>query len=119
MYFRKLLVVFHLLFFTLSTDNEPPKTSNCPMPIYQTTTESSVAVTWTPPTFTDNVKVTEVTSTKNPNDMFTAGSTNVHYTATDGQSNSETCSFTINIKSKYVYIVPLKLNALIVGSVNR
>lgn len=84
------------------------------MHIYETTTADSVAVTWTPPTFTDNVNVTGVTSTKNPGDTFTVGSTNVHYTAVDGASNSETCSFTVTIKSKYIYIVPLKLNALLV-----
>lgn len=98
----------------MSTDTETPKVSNCPTNIYQTTTADSVAVTWTAPTFTDNVNVIEVTSTKNPGDTFTVGSTNVHYTATDGASNSQTCSFTVTIKSKYVYLVPLKLNALIV-----
>ena len=98
----------------MSTDNEDPKVSNCPMNIYQTTTADSVAVTWNAPTFTDNVNVIGVTSTKNPGDTFAVGSTNVHYTATDGASNVQTCSFTVTIKSKYVYIVPLKLDALIV-----
>ncbi|XP_078370515.1 uncharacterized protein LOC144654290 isoform X2 [Oculina patagonica] len=79
-------------------DKEAPKTSDCPLAIYETTTSTNKAVSWTAPTFTDNVGVKAVTSTKNPGDTFEIGSTNVHYNADDDEGNSATCTFTVNLK---------------------
>lgn len=80
-------------------DKEAPKTSDCPLAIYETTTTTSKAVTWTPPTFTDNVGVKSVTTTgRKPGDTFDIGSTNVHYTALDDRNNKATCSFTVHLK---------------------
>ena len=85
------------------SDKEAPKTSDCPLAIYETTTTTTKDVTWTPPTFTDNVGVKSVsTSGRKPGDTFDIGSTNVHYTALDDSNNKATCSFTVHLKSKCI-----------------
>ena len=88
--------------FLPATDKEKPAFSTCPRNIYVTTTENFKVVHWTPPTFTDNVRVIRVTSRKNPGDVFHLFSTIVSYTAYDQAKNTETCSFTVNVKSKFV-----------------
>ena len=85
------------------SDKEAPKTSDCPLAIYETTTTTTKDVTWTPPTFTDNVGVKSVsTSGRKPGDTFDIGSTNVHYNALDDSNNKATCSFTVHLKSKCI-----------------
>lgn len=74
------------------------------MAVYETTTDTHKAVSWTVPTFTDNVGVKEVTSTKKPGDTFEIGSTNVQYTAKDDENNRGSCSFTVHLKSKCVIL---------------
>jgi len=80
-------------------DKEAPKTVDCPLAIYETTTDNSKAVSWTRPTFTDNVGVKSVdTGFYKEGDVFDIGSTNVHYTALDDAGNRATCSFTVHLK---------------------
>lgn len=86
----------------LPTDKEKPKVSDCPLNIYQTTSTNTLNVSWTEPTFNDNVAVVNVHATQNPGDTFQQGSTNVIYTAKDAANNQETCSFVVNVKSKCV-----------------
>ena len=84
--------------FTVTvTDDEDPLLTNCP-------TNISVAadagcnqlVNWTPPTASDNCNVT-LSSSHNPGDNFTLGTTTVTYTATDDSGNSVSCSFDVTV----------------------
>ena len=72
-----------------------------------TTTENagvnsnSAAVTWTPPTASDNSGQVTLTSTHNPGNTFTIGTTRVTYTATDPYSNEVTESFDVIVIGLY------------------
>ena len=94
---------FFIFLFLLPTDNEAPKVSNCPIEIFETTTQNTKAVSWALPTFTDNVGVTSVSATKNPGDTFDQGTTNVKYTAKDAENNQAFCEFPVVVKSKYLF----------------
>ena len=76
-----------------SPDDEDPVISNCPTGDI-TVGSCNNTVNWTTPTATDNCSVT-LTSTHNPGDVFSVGTTNVVYTATDGAGNTATCSFNV------------------------
>lgn len=55
------------------------------------------AVSWTPPTATDNCAVVASSSTYNPGDFFEVGNYTVAYTFYDAAGLSVSCSFTITI----------------------
>ncbi|MEW5802575.1 MAG: HYR domain-containing protein, partial [bacterium] len=77
-------------------DKEAPVVSGCPADI--TVAAAAGAVSWTPPTFTDNCSPVTVTSTHNPGDIFPVGSTLVTYTASDACGNVSTaCSFMVTV----------------------
>ena len=55
-------------------------------------------VTWQQPTVTDNSgNFFFVSSSNNPNDFFSVGSTIVTYTYRDNSNNQNSCSFTVLI----------------------
>ena len=62
-------------------------------PVYS----SDLIVFWTPPTASDNVRVTRVNSTALPGQTFALGLNNVSYQAWDSSNNTEFCNFTINL----------------------
>lgn len=75
-----------------------PTTANCPSPapVNANLGGCLAAVTWTPPTFTDNCPGSvNVTSTHNPGTFFYFGTTQVTYTAVDAAGNVGTCTFNI------------------------
>ncbi|XP_071804899.1 uncharacterized protein [Asterias amurensis] len=83
------------------TDNEKPVIQNCPADITRVTTAGSmVAVSWNPPSSSDNSG--EYSMTVNDNhvsgDTFAIGVYNVIYTAMDPSGNAETCVFVITIE---------------------
>jgi hypothetical protein len=86
--------------FTVTvTDNEKPAISGCPSDIV-TATDTGVnyaTPTWTSPSATDNVAVTQFTSTDASNDQFDLGVSTVTYTARDAKGNIQTCSFTVTV----------------------
>ena len=60
------------------------------------TNSATAAVSWTPPTSTDNSgEGATFTSSHNPGDSFNIGNTTVTYTATDSHSNQATASFDV------------------------
>ena len=59
---------------------------------------STVTLTWTEPTASDNSGNVTLTSDYSPGDMFSVGTTTVTYTAADGYPNVVTDSFTITIQ---------------------
>jgi len=79
-------------------DIEPPVISSCPADITVTadTSYCGAVVSWIAPTATDNCSVV-VTSTHNPGDTFTVGTTTVTYTATDAAGLTDQCSFDITV----------------------
>ncbi|XP_033097160.1 mucin-12-like [Anneissia japonica] len=80
-------------------DIDPPVITGCPSDVVVTASlgETSTAVTWTPPTASDNSGTPVVVPSHNPGDTFEAGSTAVIYTAIDSSGNHDTCSFTVNV----------------------
>ncbi|HEX5170221.1 MAG TPA: HYR domain-containing protein [Cyclobacteriaceae bacterium] len=85
-----------------SIDKIAPVISNCPSDITASTGSAacSAAVSWTPPTATDNCSSATITSTHSPGAIFPLGTTKVTYTATDVYGNTATCSFNILVNDK-------------------
>ncbi|XP_038068270.1 uncharacterized protein LOC119737763 isoform X5 [Patiria miniata] len=82
------------------TDNTPPFISNCPMTAAGSLAQgaTTVTVTWTVPTATDNSGGTvSRTSTHNSGDLFTVGNTQVRYTFTDPSGNEARCEFVVMV----------------------
>ena len=84
-------------------DKQAPTILYCPENIYQVISGSGAKVTWREPQFTDNVKVERVTSTKKSEDYFQLGSISVKYDAFDQSGNSVSCTFTVQLKGKFIY----------------
>ena len=57
-------------------------------------------MTWTEPTFTDELGPVVSTSNYEPGDSFPVGSTEVSYTATDLTGLQGTCTFNIIVEGK-------------------
>ena len=81
-----------------------PVASNCPSNIIVNVVAGcEVAVSWTPPVFTDSCTPVSVTSSHAPNTLFSVGSpTTVTYTAKDSYNNTTVCSFTVTIKDEII-----------------
>ena len=78
------------------TDTQVPQITNCPPSITVSGNPScSAVVAWTIPSAFDNCPGVVLTSTHNPGDVFTLGTTTVVYTATDAANNTITCSFDV------------------------
>lgn len=83
-------------FDVIVTDDQDPIITNCPTNII---VGSCATVTWTDPTATDNCSVTLI-GTHKSGDVFPVGkTTTVTYTATDGASNTATCSFDVTVEA--------------------
>ena len=82
---------------------EDPVISSTPSDISQSTDAgvANTAVTWTPPTASDNSGMVTLTSSHNSGDTFPIGATTVTYTAVDPDSNMVTDSFTVTITGKH------------------
>ncbi|MEW5825875.1 MAG: HYR domain-containing protein, partial [Candidatus Bipolaricaulota bacterium] len=80
-------------------DSEAPAIAGCPANITQSNDVAlcSASVTWAAPTATDNCPGVVLISTHAPGDVFPHGTTTVTYTATDGASNTATCTFTVTV----------------------
>jgi gliding motility-associated-like protein len=78
------------------TDTQVPQITNCPPNITVSGNPScSAVVSWTVPSAFDNCPGVVLTSSHNPGDVFTLGTTTVVYTATDAANNTITCSFDV------------------------
>lgn len=88
-------------FFCIS-DVTPPSSQNCPASFSDKTNYLQKQVTWTPPTFSDNVGVTSIISNRQPGfTMDTYTSIQIRYTASDAAGNIAYCKFTITLDGKY------------------
>ncbi|KAK3707600.1 hypothetical protein QZH41_017862 [Actinostola sp. cb2023] len=85
-------------FYVIVEDKTPPMTSNCPQqPIVIKSDNALVTVSWTEPTFTDNVGVVMTMASKRPgHQMERDTSLNVRYTAVDAAGNTAHCNFQVS-----------------------
>ena len=86
--------------FTVTViDSQAPTFTNCPVNVTVSNDPGvcGAAVTWTPPTATDNCGAVTVTSTHTPGFVFPIGTTTVTYTATDAGGLTATCSFNVTV----------------------
>lgn len=86
----------------------PPAVQNCPASIVDRSNSLQQAVTWTPPTFTDNVGVVSVQSNRDPGlIMDTYTSLTVRYTALDAAGNVVYCTFNITLEGSTTFLLKL------------
>ena len=99
----------------MGPDTTNPVIANCPTDITQTVTagQTTAAVTWTPPTATDNVTPTDqitMLATHSIGQQFPVGTTAVSYIFRDLAGNEATCSFNVIVQSElFVHSVQLFL----------
>ncbi|XP_038051960.1 uncharacterized protein LOC119724809 isoform X2 [Patiria miniata] len=88
-------------FLVTVVDLEAPTVMGCPMEVVNTTDfrVSSSVVYWQEPVITDNVGVTNSSSSHVPGDVFPVGNTTVTYTAIDDAGNvNMNCSFVVTVE---------------------
>ena len=90
---------------------EDPVISGTPSDINANTDSgvATAAVSWTPPTATDNSGSVTLTSDYNPGDNFPIGTTTVTYTAADPYSNSVTSTFDVIVSGQFCLCTLLSL----------
>ena len=96
-------------------DAQNPIISNCPSDIVIGLDPDSCekAITWTPPTITDDCSVPPqlvTSSSSNPGDKFSVGTTIVSYTADDEAGNSAICEFDITVEDNQKPVIGKCLN---------
>lgn len=86
-------------FHVTVNDVTPPSVQNCPASFSDRTNSLQKHVTWTPPTFSDNVKVVSELSNRQPGfEMQTFTSITIRYTALDAAGNVAYCTFNITLE---------------------
>ena len=105
------------LILFIFADEEPPSYGNtCPQDIKKYThSNDDVYVTWVTPKFTDNSgePTTIKTTGQTGSSKYPVGTTTtITYSATDTAGFTTTCSFSIQIISKYSLPEPLMLSVL-------
>lgn len=98
-YFRKNTVHLARALHFFLLDVTPPSVQNCPQSITDTTNVLQKTMTWTAPTFTDNVGVISVLSNRNPGftmDAYT--SLTIQYEALDAAGNVVYCTFNVTLE---------------------
>ncbi|XP_034935238.1 signal peptide, CUB and EGF-like domain-containing protein 2 isoform X2 [Chelonus insularis] len=76
-------------------DGEPPKALNCPEDIVK---NNRTLIIWIEPIFTDNVRVTRVTSNERPGRFFNVGEWKIIYEASDDAGWTSNCTFSVIIQ---------------------
>ena len=97
------LFLIDISFLLFISDVTPPSTNNCPVSFTDKADHLQLQkqVTWTPPTFSDNVKVTSVLSNRQPGFTMNAyTSIRIRYTATDAAGNIAYCTFNVTLDGK-------------------
>ena len=85
--------------FCIDLDVINPVIENCPTDIIVSNDagQCGAAVSWTPPTATDNSGAVNFVSNFESGAVFPLGTTEVTYTATDAAGNQVTCSFDVTV----------------------
>ena len=90
------------MFWSGILDSQAPIIPDCPMDITDNSNYgTTVIITWTPPSATDNSGQVTLTSDYSPGDLFAIGTTRVTYTASDPSRNTATYSFNVTVVGKY------------------
>ena len=90
-------------------DRLAPVVSKCPAQIVLKADNNCKAkAIWTPPTFTDNCSVVNVTSSHNSGSEFAIGTTEVIYTARDAEGNQTQCKFKVIVEDTSAPVVATK-----------
>lgn len=76
---------------------EAPKVKDCPGDI-EVVGKNGTAITWTEPSFTDNVKVTRISNNESPGRLFDVGGHRIEYEASDEAGWSSKCVFTVVLR---------------------
>ncbi|XP_020289333.1 uncharacterized protein LOC109857445 isoform X2 [Pseudomyrmex gracilis] len=78
---------------------EAPKVKDCPGDI-EVIGKNGTSITWTEPTFTDNVKVTRINNNESPGRRFDIGGHRIEYEASDEAGWSSKCVFTLVLRGR-------------------
>lgn len=78
---------------------EAPKVKDCPRDI-EVVGRNGTAITWTEPTFTDNVKVTRISNNESPGRRFDVGGHRIEYEASDEAGWSSKCVFAVVLRQE-------------------
>ncbi len=114
--FYDILTIFY---FVLHPDKTPPVISNCPADQTEITDYGFVPISWTEPTFSDNVGITNKLQTKTSGSQFKRGTTTtVYYIIFDAAGNSVNCSFTVTIKRESLFLLCIYGRAFFLGFVD-
>ncbi|XP_068704567.1 uncharacterized protein [Montipora foliosa] len=86
-------------FYVTVIDVTPPSVVSCPSDVLDTTNVLQKAMYWIPPTFSDNVKVVNIISNRQPGFLMDAYRTLiVRYEATDAAGNVAYCLFNVTLE---------------------
>jgi gliding motility-associated-like protein len=86
-------------FNVIVKSDEPPLFSNCPDNIHARALDADgVGVTWAEPTATALCSDVTLAASHRPGELFTIGSTEVIYTATDHSANQSECAFSVHVE---------------------
>ncbi|MGE3182078.1 MAG: HYR domain-containing protein, partial [Phycisphaerae bacterium] len=105
--------------FTVTVvDSEPPAILGCPMDITVNNDPGTcgAAVSWSPPTTTDNCMDATISGDAMPGDTFPVGMTKVTYTATDGAGNQNTCSFNVIVEDAEAPTLSCPMDPIVVNA---
>lgn len=93
--------------FTVTVKDETiPSVSNCPSDIIVESSSNCMAiVNWTPPAFTDNCGLKDVTSSHVSGSSFPIGKTEITYAAVDHSGNVTECKFKVTVKDMYAPVI--------------
>ncbi|XP_077255902.1 uncharacterized protein LOC143893914 isoform X1 [Temnothorax americanus] len=78
---------------------EAPKVKDCPGDI-EVVGRNGTAITWTEPTFADNVKVTRISNNESPGRRFDVGGHRIEYEASDEAGWSSKCVFVVVLRQE-------------------
>ncbi len=83
--------------FTVTVTDTQAPTITCPSNVSVNASGCTQAITWSPPSASDNCAIGSVNSNFTSGAVFNLGTSTVTYTATDIWSNTATCSFTVSL----------------------
>ncbi len=88
-------------------DNTSPVITDCPadLVVNLTGSDCEVAVSWSPPSASDNCSVSTFSSSHDPGDRFSPGTTVVSYTAQDPSGNETVCSFNVTVEDHIAPVI--------------
>jgi hypothetical protein len=99
-------------------DSTPPVVTGCPADITVNADAGgcTAVVSWTSPGVTDNCGLFDVSSTHEPGDIFSPGTTPVTYTFTDVCGNTSLCTFDVTVEAFNNVTATIELENVLPGA---